>query len=91
VFGRPAIKPRYARGIPESWWYDQERRRRYARELQADLLADELLLIVDGKLPVLTDEPNKDTAVRVSRDIARAKHRVWQAGRISPRKWGYLV
>jgi hypothetical protein len=45
---------------------------RIARELQADLLADEVLLIVDGKLPVLTDEPNKDTAVRVSRDIARA-------------------
>jgi hypothetical protein len=60
---------------------------RIARELQADLLADEVLLIVDGKLPVLTDEPNKDTAVRVSRDIARAKHRVWQAGRMSPRKW----
>jgi hypothetical protein len=25
---------------------------------------------VNGKLPVLTDEPNKDTAVRVSRDQA---------------------
>jgi microcin C transport system substrate-binding protein len=25
VFGRPAIKPRYARGIPETWWYDQEK------------------------------------------------------------------
>jgi microcin C transport system substrate-binding protein len=23
VFGRPATKPRYARGIPETWWYDQ--------------------------------------------------------------------
>jgi len=22
VFGRPATKPRYARGIPETWWYD---------------------------------------------------------------------
>jgi microcin C transport system substrate-binding protein len=22
VFGRPKIKPRYARGIPETWWYD---------------------------------------------------------------------
>ncbi len=22
VFGRPADKPRYARGIPETWWYD---------------------------------------------------------------------
>jgi microcin C transport system substrate-binding protein len=21
VFGRPASKPRYARGIPETWWY----------------------------------------------------------------------
>ena len=25
VFGRPARKPRYARGIPETWWYDRER------------------------------------------------------------------
>jgi microcin C transport system substrate-binding protein len=23
VFGHPATKPRYARGIPETWWYDQ--------------------------------------------------------------------
>jgi microcin C transport system substrate-binding protein len=25
VFGRPATKPRYARGVPETWWYDRER------------------------------------------------------------------
>jgi microcin C transport system substrate-binding protein len=25
VFGRPSAKPRYARGIPETWWYDGER------------------------------------------------------------------
>jgi microcin C transport system substrate-binding protein len=25
VFGRPATKPRYARGIPEIWWYDREK------------------------------------------------------------------
>ncbi len=25
VFGRPAIKPRYGRGIPETWWYDREK------------------------------------------------------------------
>jgi microcin C transport system substrate-binding protein len=25
VFGRPATKPRYARGIPETWWYDPEK------------------------------------------------------------------
>jgi microcin C transport system substrate-binding protein len=25
VFGRPATKPRYARGIPETWWYDRDR------------------------------------------------------------------
>jgi microcin C transport system substrate-binding protein len=24
-FGRPATKPRYARGIPETWWYDPDR------------------------------------------------------------------
>jgi microcin C transport system substrate-binding protein len=23
MFGRPATKPRYARGVPESWWYDE--------------------------------------------------------------------
>jgi microcin C transport system substrate-binding protein len=25
VFGRPATKPRYARGIPETWWYDPDK------------------------------------------------------------------
>jgi microcin C transport system substrate-binding protein len=25
VFGHPATKPRYARGIPETWWYDNGR------------------------------------------------------------------
>jgi microcin C transport system substrate-binding protein len=25
VFGRPANQPRYFRGIPETWWYDQEK------------------------------------------------------------------
>jgi microcin C transport system substrate-binding protein len=25
VFGRPAIKPRFASGIPETWWYVQEK------------------------------------------------------------------
>ena len=25
VFGRPPAKPRYARGIPETWWYDPGR------------------------------------------------------------------
>jgi microcin C transport system substrate-binding protein len=25
VFGRPATKPRYSRGIPETWWYDAEK------------------------------------------------------------------
>jgi len=25
VFGRPAVKPRFARGIPETWWYDREK------------------------------------------------------------------
>ena len=25
VFGRPAIKPRYARGVPETWWHDHEK------------------------------------------------------------------
>jgi microcin C transport system substrate-binding protein len=25
VFNRPAAKPRYARGIPETWWYDKDK------------------------------------------------------------------
>jgi microcin C transport system substrate-binding protein len=25
VLGRPPTKPRYARGIPETWWYDREK------------------------------------------------------------------
>jgi microcin C transport system substrate-binding protein len=25
VFGRPPEKPRYARGIPETWWYDPDK------------------------------------------------------------------
>jgi len=24
-FGRPAVKPRYDRGISHTWWYDAER------------------------------------------------------------------
>jgi hypothetical protein len=62
-----------------------------AREVQADRLADEVIPIVDGERPVLNDEPNKDSAVRVSRDMGRAKYRVWKAGRMSPRKWGERI
>jgi microcin C transport system substrate-binding protein len=25
VFSRPSGKPRYARGIPETWWYDVDK------------------------------------------------------------------
>jgi microcin C transport system substrate-binding protein len=25
VFARPATKPRYGRGIPETWWYDRDK------------------------------------------------------------------
>ena len=25
VFGRPAVKPRYFRGIPETWWHDRDK------------------------------------------------------------------
>jgi microcin C transport system substrate-binding protein len=25
MFGRPATKPRYGRGLPETWWYDREK------------------------------------------------------------------
>jgi len=28
VFGRPAVQPRFARGIPETWWYDREKAER---------------------------------------------------------------
>jgi hypothetical protein len=68
-----------------------------ARELQADILADEVIPIVNGERPVLnklddgTTLPNLDTAVRVSRDMGRAKYFAWKAGRMSPRKWGEQV
>jgi microcin C transport system substrate-binding protein len=25
MFGRPATKPRYGRGMPETWWYDPDK------------------------------------------------------------------
>jgi microcin C transport system substrate-binding protein len=25
MFGRPATKPRYGRGVPETWWYDRDK------------------------------------------------------------------
>jgi microcin C transport system substrate-binding protein len=31
VFGRPATKPRYGRGIPETWWYDAQKAGRIGR------------------------------------------------------------
>jgi len=31
VFGHPATKPRYARGAPETWWYDQDKAARIER------------------------------------------------------------
>jgi microcin C transport system substrate-binding protein len=32
VFSRPAIKPRYARGAPETWWYDREKAEKVERQ-----------------------------------------------------------
>ena len=32
VFGRPAAKPRYARGIPETWWHDRDKAAKIERE-----------------------------------------------------------
>jgi hypothetical protein len=68
-----------------------------AREIAADLLATEARDILEGKRPILNKLeggmtlPDLDTAVRVSRDIARAKHCTWMAGRMAPRKWGEAV
>ena len=31
VFGQPATKPRYARGVPETWWYDSDKASRLQR------------------------------------------------------------
>jgi microcin C transport system substrate-binding protein len=33
VFGRPSEKPRYARGIPETWWYDPDKAAKIQRDL----------------------------------------------------------
>ena len=32
VFGHPAAKPRYFRGIPETWWYDQDKAAKLERK-----------------------------------------------------------
>jgi microcin C transport system substrate-binding protein len=32
VFDRPAAKPRYFRGIPETWWYDRDRAARIEKK-----------------------------------------------------------
>ncbi len=31
MFGRPATKPRFGRGIPETWWYDRDKAARLER------------------------------------------------------------
>ena len=31
VFSRPATKPRYGRGLPETWWYDHDKAARIER------------------------------------------------------------
>jgi hypothetical protein len=81
-------------------WFRENEDFRYkysaARELQADLLADEVIPIVNGERPILNkidgvEIPNLDSAVRVSRDMGRAKYFAWKAGRMSPRKWGEQV
>jgi hypothetical protein len=81
-------------------WFRENEDFRYkyaaARELQADLLADEVIPIVNGERPVLNklqgvELPNLDSAVRVSRDMGRAKYYSWKAGRMSPRRWGEQV
>src|SRR5258708_5958096 len=61
-----------------------------AREIAADRIADEIISIADGKLPMDGIAEAPDSAVRVSRDTARIKARMWQAGRMAPRKWGDL-
>jgi microcin C transport system substrate-binding protein len=33
MFGRPSEKPRYARGIPETWWYDSAKAAKTQRDL----------------------------------------------------------
>jgi microcin C transport system substrate-binding protein len=33
VFGRPAEKPRYNRGVPETWWYDSAKAAKTQRDL----------------------------------------------------------
>ena len=45
-FSRPSVKPKYARGVPETWWYDAEK----AAKLAAALA---LRLVRLGRSPVL--------------------------------------
>ena len=37
VFGRPATKPRYGRGVVETWWYDRERAAKAAPGMEVPL------------------------------------------------------
>jgi hypothetical protein len=54
-------------------------------------LAEEIISIADGKLPIAGTPEAPDSAVRVSRDTSRVKAHIWKAGRMAPRKWGELV
>ena len=31
IFSRPPKKPRYARGVPETWWYDRDKAEKLER------------------------------------------------------------
>jgi hypothetical protein len=63
-----------------------------ARELQADLLVNDLIPIADGERPTKDADGNVlHPSVQVRRDSERIKVRMWKAGRMSPRKWGELA
>lgn len=53
-----------------------------AREAQAEILADEVVSILDG------DGKGKDDAVKVARDRARADGRKWYASKLAPKRYG---
>jgi hypothetical protein len=57
--------------------------------LQADRLVNDLIPIADGERPTKDAEGQPlAPGVQVRRDSERIKVRMWQAGRMSPRKWG---
>ena len=59
--------------------------------MAADRLAAEVIPIADGKMPVVIDGVQLEPRLQARFIGDRIKARIWQAGRMAPRKWGELT